>query len=242
MVINVHAGHNPDGKAGCGAIGLIKESTENRAVKDKVIALLRARGHVVYDCTVNDGTSASDVLRKIVAKCNAHTADLDISIHFNAGAKKKKNGVTTGTEVYVYRSGSSAAPYAKRICAAISALGFTNRGVQVGGNLYVLKNTNAPALLIESCFVDDPDDVGIYDSTTMAEAIVTGITGLKVNALPYTVKVKEQTAVFEDARFDSKIVLTIKNAGIYTVVEEKNGFGRLKSGAGWLNLRTAERV
>lgn len=242
MVINVHAGHNPDGKAGCGAIGLIRESTENRAVKDKVIALLKARGHTVYDCTVNDGTSASDVLRKIVAKCNAHEVDLDVSIHFNAGAKKAENGKTTGTEVYVFSKNGKAAAPAKRICNAISALGFTNRGVVERTGLYVLKHTNAPALLVECCFVDDPDDVGIYNSTTMAEAIVTGITGLKVNALPYTVKVKEQTAVFEDARFDSKIVLTIKNAGIYTVVEEKNGFGRLKSGAGWLNLRTAERV
>ena len=37
MKINVHAGHNPDGKVACGAVGLIKESTEVRAVKDKVI-------------------------------------------------------------------------------------------------------------------------------------------------------------------------------------------------------------
>ena len=27
MKINVHAGHNPDGKIACGAVGLIKEST-----------------------------------------------------------------------------------------------------------------------------------------------------------------------------------------------------------------------
>lgn len=33
MKINVHAGHNPDGKVSCGAIGLIKESTEAKKVK-----------------------------------------------------------------------------------------------------------------------------------------------------------------------------------------------------------------
>ena len=33
MKINVHAGHNPDGKIDCGAVGLIKESTEARKVK-----------------------------------------------------------------------------------------------------------------------------------------------------------------------------------------------------------------
>ncbi|MCI8529099.1 MAG: N-acetylmuramoyl-L-alanine amidase, partial [Lachnospiraceae bacterium] len=36
MRINVHAGHNPDGKAACGAIGFLRESTENRKVKDAV--------------------------------------------------------------------------------------------------------------------------------------------------------------------------------------------------------------
>ena len=34
MKFNIHAGHNPDGKIACGAIGLIKESTEARKVKD----------------------------------------------------------------------------------------------------------------------------------------------------------------------------------------------------------------
>ena len=37
MVINVHAGHNPDGKVACGAIGIIRESTEARNVKNEVI-------------------------------------------------------------------------------------------------------------------------------------------------------------------------------------------------------------
>ena len=63
MRINIHAGHNPDGKIACGAVGLIRESTEARIVKDKVIALLRTQGHTVYDCTVDNGTSQSDVLR-----------------------------------------------------------------------------------------------------------------------------------------------------------------------------------
>ena len=35
MKFTVHAGHNPDGKKACGAVGLIKESTENRNWKSK---------------------------------------------------------------------------------------------------------------------------------------------------------------------------------------------------------------
>lgn len=43
MKINVHAGHNPDGKIACGAVGLIQESTEARKVKKEVIKLLRKK-------------------------------------------------------------------------------------------------------------------------------------------------------------------------------------------------------
>ena len=186
MKINVHAGHNPDGKIGCGAIGFLKESTENRNVKNEVIRLLRALGHEVFDCTVDNGTSAKNVLTNIVKKCNANAVDLDVSIHFNAGAKDSKgNGKTTGTEVYIYNSNSKAKPYAQNVARAISALGFKLRDdavkddVKNASYLYVLKNTNAPAMLIECCFVDDKDDVQLYDCKSMAEAIVFGITGQK---------------------------------------------------------------
>jgi N-acetylmuramoyl-L-alanine amidase len=178
MVINVHAGHNPDGKIACGAVGLIQESTEARKVKDEVISQLRQLGHTVYDTTVDNGTSQSDVLVKIVKKCNEHDVDLDISIHFNSGAKDASgNGKTTGTEVYVYSSASKAKSYAESIADAISKIGFKNRGVKYSQNLYVLRKTKAPAMLIECCFVDDKDDVELYDSRIMASNIVFGITG-----------------------------------------------------------------
>lgn len=181
MIFNVHAGHNPDGKTACGAIGFVKESTEARLVKNEVISQLRELGHTVYDCTCDNGTSQSDVLKKIVAKCNDHKVDLDISIHFNAGAGDSVgNNKTTGTEVYVYSSSSKAKPYATNVCNAISELGFRNRGVKYNPSLYVLKHTVAPAMLIECCFVDDKDDVELYNYKEMASAIVYGITGQRV--------------------------------------------------------------
>ena len=176
MKINVHAGHNPDGKIACGAVGLIKESTEARKVKKEVIRLLRKKGHKVYDCTCTNGTSQTDVLKRIVTKCNKHKVDLDISIHFNCGVGDKKgNGKTTGTEVYVYSEKSAAKPAAERVVEEIAALGFKNRGVKIRTDLYVLRRTNSPAMLIECCFVDDKDDVKLYDAKKMAAAIVDGI-------------------------------------------------------------------
>lgn len=242
MRINIHAGHNPDGMTACGAIGFLKESTEARAIKERVITLLRARGHEVYDCTCDNGSSQRDVLKRIIAKCNAHEVELDVSIHLNAGAKKTKNGKTTGTEVYVYSKGSAAVPYAKRVCNAVSDLGFTNRGVKVNPNLYVLKHSNAPAMLVECCFVDDPDDADLYNATEMAEAIVYGITGLKVAAVPYLVRTPEKLPVYERADINSKVTMTIKNKGTYTIVKEESGFGKLKSGVGWVLLKSTKKV
>lgn len=182
MKINVHAGHNPDGKIACGAVGVLKESTEARKVKDSVISMLKSLGHTVFDCTVNDGTSQANVLTKIVNKCNAHDVDLNVSIHFNSGAcDKKGNGKTTGSEVLIYSATSGAKKYAEKICKSIEALGFKNRGVKVRQDLYVLRKTSAPALLVECCFVDDADDAKLYDPEKMAAAIVKGITGQSVN-------------------------------------------------------------
>ena len=177
MRINIHAGHNPDGMTACGAVGLIRESTEARAVKDRVVAQLAAMGHTVHDCTCNNGISQQDVLKRIVAACNAHDVDLDVAIHFNAAANPEPDGQTTGTEVLVHNNTSRAVPWAQQIADSIAALGYRNRGVKERPGLYVLKHTKAPALLIECCFVDDPDDVAIYNADRMAAAIVAGITG-----------------------------------------------------------------
>ena len=72
-IFNIHAGHNRAGAVACGAVGILDESKEAREVKNRVITMLRAQGHTVYDCTEDNGTSQSDVLTKIVKKCNAHT-------------------------------------------------------------------------------------------------------------------------------------------------------------------------
>ena len=180
MIINIHAGHNPDGKLACGAIGIIRESTEARNVKNEVIRQLKALGHTVYDCTVENGTSAGNVLYNIVKKCNSHDVDLDVSIHFNAGAKDAAgNGQTTGVEAYIFSSNSKAKTFAEKIVNAIAKLGYKNRGVKINRKLYFLRKTKAAALLLECCFVDDKDDVALYDYKSMADAVVYAITGQK---------------------------------------------------------------
>ncbi|MBD5554867.1 MAG: N-acetylmuramoyl-L-alanine amidase [Roseburia sp.] len=218
MIINVHAGHNPDGKVACGAVGIIRESTEARRVKDEVISQLRQLGHIVYDCTCENGTSQADVLTKIVTACNLHNADLDVSIHFNAGAGDATgNGKTTGVETYIYSADSKAKPYAEKICSAIAELGFKNRGVKTNAELYFLRKTKAPAMLIECCFVDDKDDVELYDYKSMADAIVFGITGQTAQPLQNVTAAPDASASGAETTVGTKRELYRVQVGAYSV-------------------------
>lgn len=220
MVINVHAGHNPDGKKACGACGLIKESTEARKVKGFVVKKLKELGHTVYDCTVDNGTDQTDVLKKIVAKCNAHSADLDVSIHFNAGAGDSRgNRKTAGTEVLVYSSTGKAREYAQKVLESISSLGFKNRGIKTSKSLYVLNHTKAPAMLVECCFVDDRDDVKLYRAEAMADAIVSGITGRKTaESMDTSGQYRVQCGSFRDRKNAEELRKKLEKAGFGAVV------------------------
>lgn len=174
-VYNVHAGHCPQGKGAYGAVGILKESVENRLVKDEVIRLLRVEGHTVYDCTCEENTTQDGCLRKIVTKCNQHNVALDVSIHLNSGRNDYKGDKSTGgVEVINYDSRTRA--ISDRICANIAReLGIRNRGTKYNKNLYVLNNTSSQALLVECCFVDDKDDADHWNAKKCAKAIVEGI-------------------------------------------------------------------
>ena len=54
---------------------------------------------------------------------------------------------------------------------------------------------------------------------------------------PYTVKITTDILnVRQTASATSRVVTTVKKGGVYTIIEEQNGWGKLKSGAGWINL------
>ena len=256
MKVNVHAGHNPDGKIASGAVGFIKESTQARAVTKKVVELLKAAGHTVYNCTCSDGTSQNDVLKKIVKKCNVHEVDIDVSIHFNSGAAEQKaNGKTTGTEVLVTSNESKAKPTAEKVLKKITALGFRNRGIKVRNDLYVLKHTKAPAMLIECCFVDDKDDAKLYSAEKMAKAIAEGIIGTvapahKTDEPNKNTKGSSEKKVKVVAKSGLNcrkgpgknygVVCAFPQGKILEIREEKSGWG--KCNKGWVKMEFTKKV
>ena len=239
MIFNVHGGHN---RIVPGASGCFSEVEEDRKVKDLVITKLRQLGHTVYDCTDDAGTSQSQNLANIVAKCNAHAVDIDLSIHFNS-----YNGQANGTEAFTYDNLGSAYKTATALVNAISELGFKNRGAKVNKNYYVVRNTKAPAILLECCFCDNAQDAAKYNAESMANAIVKGLTGVSVSAAPappvgsFLVRVKGDLNIRTGAGVAHNIVGCITDKGTYTIVEtalahDGGTWGRLKSGAGWINI------
>lgn len=59
----------------------------------------------------------------------------------------------------------------------------------------------------------------------------------------YLVKITADTLnVRKGPDADQKITTVIKKNGIYTIVDEVDGWGKLKSGAGWINLSYSTRV
>ena len=168
-VYNVHGGHNfivP------GAKGLLDETAEDRKVTARVISALRAAGHTVYDCTDDSGRTQGQNLANIVAKCNAHQVDLNISNHLNAGGG-------TGVEVWCYDEKTK--DIAVAICQNVSAaLGIPNRGVKYSKSLYVLRKTSGRAILVECCFVDSQNDASHWNADKCGDAIASAIAGKTV--------------------------------------------------------------
>lgn len=175
MTIGINCGHTISG-AGYGAVGIIKESEHTRLVGQAVMAMFRAAGIVVVDCTVDNANAQSEYLAATVALANRQELDWFISIHFNASG----NHAGHGTEVYTYAGKEY--PEALRISENLESLGFRNRGVKNGAGLYVIKNTRARAMLIEVCFCDNQHDVELYQAAgvqKIAEAICSALCGNK---------------------------------------------------------------
>lgn len=209
---NVHGGHSLKCR---GASVLLDEVKEDRAVKNKLIELLRANGYTVYDCTDDYSTTQKENLHNIVSKCNAHTVDLDISIHLNSGRNDSNgDGKTGGVEVFGYddRIYGTAYKIAENISNTLG-IGFHGAPVKYRKDLCVLRETRAKAILIECCFVDDKDDANHWNATKCAMAIASAL-GCKTTPVKKNTNVSRETyfQVFNSS--SCSIVDCLKSIGV----------------------------
>lgn len=202
MTIGVNCGHTLAGP-GSGATGFFSESEHTRLVGYALMDKLKEAGVKVADCTIDQAASRQEYLVNVVALANQEDLDWFISIHFNASPSHEGQG----TEVYTYKGKQY--PEARAICEGMGKLGFKNRGVKEGANLYVIRKTKAKAMLVEVCFCDNQLDAELYchakstDNTkvnaadAVAQVIFDSICKQKEEAGTVQNLSKEQTAFIE---------------------------------------------
>lgn len=164
MKIFINPGH---GGADCGAVGNgLKEADVVLRIGKRVENYLQA---VDYDVKLFQ----YDGLQPICDDANAFKADLFVSIHCNAATGNAK-----GTETYWSGFSETSHRLAEKIQnQLVGSLPLTNRGVK-SASFYVLRNTNMPAVLVETAFIDNADDAKLLREREddFAKAIARGVT------------------------------------------------------------------
>ena len=315
MIIGLDMGHTLSG-AGTGARGYVEETVKNREAGNRLMAMLKEKGHTVINCTVD---KSSNDLYDRVRKANAQKLDLFVSLHLNAF---KSTTSEMGVETHIYNgsySGKEAnRKYAQAIqTALVQDVKWIDRKVKES-NFYVLRETVAPAVLVELGFCDSQGDMNKWNTEKIAAALFRGITGtayvasaapvvntgksetfkvgdrvvISKNATTYATGqemaswVKGQTYTVQEAKSDRcllssivswvfnkdltlegapafqpyivivdtdvlnvrtgagtsyPIATTVKKGQAFTIVEVKDGWGKLKSGAGWISLEYTKK-
>ena len=175
MRVFINPGHAPNGNPDPGAVNAytgLRESDVACAIGEAVKNYLEAAG---CECRILQ----SDSLGEIVSDANNWDADVFLSIHCNSAASEQANG----TETFYYYSSR----YGKKLATCINnqlvnSLSLTDRGIKgaqprVNG-LYVLSNTDAVAVLVETAFISNADDVVLLTEKKddFARAIARGVT------------------------------------------------------------------
>ena len=170
--IAVFAGHGGT-DPGAVANGLYEKDI-NLALSNEVTRLLRAKG---YEVVNNRTTDVNRDINADVALANRSNVDAVVEIHMNSNA----GAPGTGTEAYYSINGGKGKELALAIVNNIAALGFVNRGIKTrinaaGKDFFgIIRDTNAPAVLAETAFINNPNDMALLDINKASQAIADGI-------------------------------------------------------------------
>lgn len=136
----------------------------NRCEKDDVLKIgkavaaeLRRHGVMVDETRIKDITMS---LKERSSFENKKKYDYFVSFHRNASKPEKAEGVETYTYINQTEKAKSLAEKMQRVLVDV---GFKDRGLKKA-NFHVLRETKAPAILIEIGFIDNSKDNKLFDS------------------------------------------------------------------------------
>lgn len=154
-------------------------------------------------------------------KVNFANYNYVLEVHFNACVNDTNgDGKTTGTEIYVTTAEKTVGVETK-IVQAIAAFGLKNRGVKRTNFtvIYRAKAAGVSSALLETCFIDDKDDMTIY-STKKAQ-----IAAAIANAIASQFGLKASGSGSSTTATTIKVgsVVTIKDGAVYGGLSSTRG-------------------
>lgn len=257
MKIGLDAGHGLK-TAGKQTPDKIKEWTLNDKVRDKEVAILKDYNVEIIHTDNDEGNVDEGLTSRRVMYVN-QKVDVFVSNHHNAF--KGKWGKHTGVSVYIDKNHTEedlklAEAIYKRL---VKYTGLKGRGI-LKANFTVINQNHVPACLVEGGFMDSTIDYPVITSKkgqdayarAVAEGLIEFLDLKKKESVSqqtntsnttfkeYTVKINSydgELNVRAKPDDNSKVKAVVKNGEVYTIVEENNGWGKLKSGAGWIYLK-----
>ncbi len=236
--------------------GGVNEYLYNKELAPHVVDWLRKAGHEVDLCIAPEGQlhNLNEEINYFMEVEHAKDYDIAVQLHLNAF-----NSQAYGCEAYAYND--KGLEVANAICAKLGTV-WHNRGGQIKTELYWTRKTKAMSVLVESFFCDNAADYEKARRIGMsahAKLIAEGIQRADIVGNVETPEVPQEntggSAGYATGLYRVNVgELNIRKGpgtnygtngsitdnGTYTIVEIQNGsWGRLKSGAGWINVSTS---
>lgn len=231
--------------------GGVLEYEYNKNIVNDVASYLRGYGHTVdvLICPEKQFTMSTEEKAYKLSRVNAGGYDIVCELHLNAS---KWHNVRGCSVLYKTNSGKK---YAQHVQKQLSTV-FRDIGIVKRDDLYMLNGTKPTAIMLETFFCDNYEDCKLAEKNNIPLLIAKGIHGFE-DAAPgigtseqgdketeasfrFRTIVQELT-IRKDAGVENEEVGKITDKLVYTIVETKKAkdggtWGRLKSGAGWVNV------
>ena len=154
------------------AQGVCNEYKYNKKLSTYVVKNLRKKGYTVdrIVCPEKKFKSSKEEYNYKIPRLNSVKYDLVVELHLNASEILTANG----TEVFYYTNSKEGKKIAVQVQKQLATL-FRDRGVKQTNNLYILRDTKAVAILVESFFCTNKSDYKKANYKKVASLISDGI-------------------------------------------------------------------